>query len=486
MAAAGAGVSEARVRELIGEVQTAMSKSLRDEFTATLQEVDTRIGAVQKAMSEDIRKEFEATRQTVLERLEAVTGMIETTVSSKFDQADEAFKAERDAMHAVVRELKEAWEMADNEIVRELSQSLADKAEEDRVRIQTVATAFGGQITELRNEQIGWRQHVDQAISSHDNVLNAHRSDGGGGEGQAPQGTSRPPRGLDVRVPDPRQWVLDVLKDGNKEWYEWRKTFELQVRSVWGNMSLVLEGLRELKVPMTTEDYAKFLEEFHVVPEGGNRHDYGHQLVSQKLYMDLHLYCGPDAQKVIEESFEQCGFEAYRLLNAAYDPLSVDAEHQLVERVLQIGNWSVKGLSQIESMMREAKTRIRALKKKTPSPGEQIEAGMMRVFMSMLFAKLDFDTKKYCQEKGGRESFEQLETCIKTLKALDKSMNSNKMDIGSVAEVEYSHAEFVEWQDAGCPDEWDYGYEEPPTNGQYPSEEDPSQLAAFNSKGKGK
>ena len=138
-----------------------------------------------------------------------------------------------------------------------------------------------------------------------------------------------------------------MLKDGDKEWYEWRKTFELQVRSVWGNMSLLLEALRDLKMPMTPENYEKFLTDFKVVPEGGNRHDYGQQLVSQKLYMVLHLYCGPDAQQMIEESFQQCGFEAYRLLNVAYDPLSGDAERQLVERVLQIGNWSVKGLSQM-------------------------------------------------------------------------------------------------------------------------------------------
>ena len=71
---------------------------------------------------------------------------------------------------------------------------------------------------------------------------------------------------------------------------------------------------------------------------------------------------------MIAGSFEQCGLEAYRLISAAYDPLSVDAEHRLAERVLQISNWSVKGLSQIGSMMREAKTRIRALKKKTLNP----------------------------------------------------------------------------------------------------------------------
>ena len=63
---------------------------------------------------------------------------------------------------------------------------------------------------------------------------------------------------------------------------------------------------------------------------------------------------------MIEESCDRCGFEAYRLLNIAYNPPGVDAEDQLIQSVLSIGNWSVKGIIQIESMMREAHIRIRA------------------------------------------------------------------------------------------------------------------------------
>ena len=42
------------------------------------------------------------------------------------------------------------------------------------------------------------------------------------------------------------------------------------------------------------------------------------------------------------------------MLNIAYDPPSGDAEDQLIQSVLSIGNWSVKGIIQIESMMKEA------------------------------------------------------------------------------------------------------------------------------------
>ena len=189
---------------------------------------------------------------------------------------------------------------------------------------------------------------------------------------------------------------------------------------------------------------------------GGNPADYGFDHVSAKLFMVIYTYSGSDAQKIIEESWQQCGFEAYRLLNLAYDPLNVDAEHQLVERVMTIGNWSVKGISQIDSMMREAKMRIKAIEKKTKTG---IEPGMMKVFLSILFSKLDIDTKRYCQKEGGRESFEVLMQNIQTLKALEKSMSTTKMDASSVAEVD-SHAEFVEWQDAGCP-EWAEGHAQP-------------------------
>ena len=136
------------------------------------------------------------------------------------------------------------------------------------------------------------------------------------------------------------------------------------------------------------------------------------------------------------------------MLIAAYDPLTIDAEHQLVERVMIIGQWSVKGIVQIESMMREAKARINALEKKTK---QGVEPGMMKVFMSICFNKLDNDTKRYCQKEGGRESFAKLTENIKLLRDLDKSMASNKTDVSSLAETG-SHAEFVAWQDAGCPE----------------------------------
>ena len=73
--------------------------------------------------------------------------------------------------------------------------------------------------------------------------------------------------------------------------------------------------------------------------------------------MVLHTYCDTDPAKVIEEAEAKCGFEAYRLLRNIYDPYNVDTELALINNLLQISTWSVKGIEQAESMMREAKAK---------------------------------------------------------------------------------------------------------------------------------
>ena len=57
--------------------------------------------------------------------------------------------------------------------------------------------------------------------------------------------------------------------------------------------------------------------------------------------------------KIIDESKEQCGFEAYRLLSRAYDPLNADTEHVLLSHILALSSWSVKGLAPIASLMKD-------------------------------------------------------------------------------------------------------------------------------------
>ena len=56
-----------------------------------------------------------------------------------------------------------------------------------------------------------------------------------------------------------------------------------------------------------------------------------------------------------------------------------------------------------------------------------IELGMMKVFLSMLFSKLDIDRWWYCQKEGDSVNFDKLVDYIEMLRAWDKSMTSNKI-----------------------------------------------------------
>ena len=99
--------------------------------------------------------------------------------------------------------------------------------------------------------------------------------------------------------------------------------------------------------------------------EGASELDWEYKHVSNKLFVVLDAYLDVDPTKIIDESKEQCGLEAYCLLSRAYDPLIADTEHVLISHVLALSQWSVKGLPQIESLMREAKLRIVTYEKVT-------------------------------------------------------------------------------------------------------------------------
>ena len=58
-----------------------------------------------------------------------------------------------------------------------------------------------------------------------------------GGSRQAPGGA----RGYQIRIPDPKQWNLTILKNGETGFLPWRKSFELQVRAIWAGLDVVLE-----------------------------------------------------------------------------------------------------------------------------------------------------------------------------------------------------------------------------------------------------
>ena len=85
----------------------------------------------------------------------------------------------------------------------------------------------------------------------------------------------------------------------------------------------------------------------HLVPDGGSELDWGYKHVSNKLFMVLSAFLDTNLMKAIDESKEQCGFDFYRLLSWAHDPLNGGIEHVLLGHILALSSWSVKGLAQI-------------------------------------------------------------------------------------------------------------------------------------------
>ena len=125
----------------------------------------------------------------------------------------------------------------------------------------------------------------------------------------------------------------------------------------------------------------------------------------------------------------------------------------MIRSVPSIGNWSVKGLGQIESMMKDAQVRIRALRKKSRPDMPLPDKGMMMMaILSTLFNKMDFDTKKHITQQSARDDFDKMKKCVEQLRQMERSLTSSKMDIGYMADSANDHSEFVAWQDAGCPD----------------------------------
>ena len=76
------------------------------------------------------------------------------------------------------------------------------------------------------------------------------------------------------------------------------------------------------------------------------------------MYSVIYAHLDVDPIKIVEESTQPCRFEAYRLLSRAYDRYTPETEVALLNNILQMQHWSVKGIKQAESMMHEAKARI--------------------------------------------------------------------------------------------------------------------------------
>ena len=190
----------------------------------------------------------------------------------------------------------------------------------------------------------------------------------------------------------------------------------------------------------------------------------------------LYAHLDVNPIKIVEESSQRCGFEAYRLISRAYDRYTPETEVALLNYIFEMQQWSVKGIKQSESMMREAKARIAVWQKRTKSLRAQQEPGMMIVICTLLFSKFDSDVRKDVLNAAGRDAsskdpvthlhngaprvmidFEYMKSIVELVKRIDDQQKPSPMQLGSFSEV-HDHAEYVQWNDQGAP-EWQDPYE---------------------------
>ena len=250
----------------------------------------------------------------------------------------------------------------------------------------------------------------------------------------------RPGGGPRLRVPDPAGWKLRVFEGRDDGFHKWREAFDLQVGSIWIGMDVILEGLRDRKEAVTRESYEAAFAEVDV-PSGSNPADWDYAFVSRKLFMVLHNYMAIDPQKVIAEAEGKCGLEAYRLLNKEYDPLSADMTYNLLERVFVIAKWSVKGIAEEHAALREAKSRMRQLEKRSP-----ISLETRKMVAGMLYSNvLSPETKEFISgkaatliaaEAGGepvltlpRDDFELMRAAVEERFKIKEKQRPVKMDL---------------------------------------------------------
>ena len=307
-----------------------------------------------------------------------------------------------------------------------------------------------------------------------------------------------------VRVPDPNGWSLDVLKKGdvdNKNWHEWRDSFELQVGSIWPGMDRVLNMIRD-EPPDTEKVNAHNFEErvaaCSIDRSYNHPADYSYAFVSNKLFMVIYSHLDKGTRKIVAKEFSstKCGVEAYRLLNRELDPAGDDLEATLLERITCIAKWQVKGVEEEFAALREAEIRMETMQRRLGrNPGTEehvLHTAMVRMVTGMFYSTLISPaTKAYCQQKGRKgdlscnSDFGLLKSTVEEYKKIWENSKPKKMDISN---LDYSHTEWVAWQESEREQQEAWTQEEYFEYPTYPVEEptgSPYSLDAV-SKGKGK
>ena len=183
----------------------------------------------------------------------------------------------------------------------------------------------------------------------------------------------------------------------------------------------------------------------------------------------LHSHLDVNPIKIVEESTHRCGFEAYRLLSRAYSRYTPETEVALLNIIVQMRRWPVKGIKQAEPVMREAKARISIWQKRTKTVESEQEPGTMIVICTLLLFKFDPEVRKDVLNAASRDDsqhgptrvlavFEYVKVMVENVKRIDDQNKPVPMDLGSFTEI-HDHATYVQWNDDGAPDWSENGFE---------------------------
>ena len=143
--------------------------------------------------------------------------------------------------------------------------------------------------TEVNTTTLGRVSRLEQAV---DMQMQNHTV---GESRQAPGGA----RGYQIRIPDPKQWNLTILKKGETGFLPSRKSSELQVRAIWAGLDVVLDALREETSRIGREIYNRLVGP--LIPEGASPMDWHYTHISNKLYRVLYAHLDVDPIKIVEE-----------------------------------------------------------------------------------------------------------------------------------------------------------------------------------------
>ena len=433
---------------LNGSLQGTLSSAITALKTELDQAVPARMEAQKVEMGKAVSDAMAGSRNevdaVVSARLADLDGRIQKICDDTIAQftASQAQGAQLvETLRASVDAMGSKLEATSDGKLAQVAEALSTSAAREEGRMVYMRAEISQLAAELRGAGLAMQQEIVGLTTKVETI--EHMPTGGGGNGG-----DRAARGSRLRVPDPSGWKIEILKKDDN-FPAWRETFDLQAGSIWHGIEDVQEAIRDSKNVVTNDGFYEICKtlDFDPPANGANIEDWNYLFLSKKLYMVLHTYASTDVRKIISESARKCGFEAYRLLGREFDPIASDTAYTLLERVLVIVRWNVKGVDEEVSALREAIKRFRELERRCGDQGQ----AQRKIISGMLYANvLSPSTRKHilnCKDveraapEGDeklivpvRDDLEAMKEAVEQLKALEEKSKLAKMDVSALSQ----------------------------------------------------